>query len=74
MPIMRNSPWAKLTMSMTPKMIVSPNATIARTMPSNRPATMELSRISITTCLFEVSGVGFQEGVVDALTPQIKLH
>ena len=47
MPIIRNSPWAKLTISITPKMIVRPRATIASTMPNKSPAAIELRRISM---------------------------
>src|SRR5438105_7631402 len=37
---MNRSPWAKLTMSMIPKMSVSPDATSARIMPFTRPLTI----------------------------------
>src|SRR2546425_3233628 len=36
-PSIKRSPWAKLTMSMIPKMSVRPEATIARTIPFTRP-------------------------------------
>src|SRR5215510_3318716 len=36
-PSIKRSPWAKLTMSMMPKMSVRPDATIARTMPFTSP-------------------------------------
>ena len=61
MPIIKNSPWAKLTISITPKMIVRPRATMARTMPNKSPATIELRRISISKNNYlEVSGVRFR--------------
>src|SRR5262249_52768842 len=36
-PSIKRSPWAKLTMSMMPKISVRPEATIARTIPFTRP-------------------------------------
>ena len=52
MPTIKYSPWAKLTISMTPKMMVSPRATMASTMPNSRPDTRALSKISMNGVLY----------------------
>src|SRR5258705_13368164 len=43
---MNNSPWAKLTTSMMPKISVRPEATSARIMPVTRPLTVWMRMIS----------------------------
>ena len=46
-PSIRNSPWAKFTMSIIPKMIVKPRATRANIVPIRSPDVSDPKRISI---------------------------
>jgi hypothetical protein len=48
-PSIRNSPWAKFTMSITPKMSVSPTAMRAYTSPMSRPERTVCRRICAVT-------------------------
>src|SRR5256886_17169185 len=63
-PSMSKSPWAKLTMSMIPKMSVRPEATIASTMPLTRPWSvwMMICSMSDPEVLVDDARVGAQVG------------